>query len=192
MQAPAQDTRSRIIVEAGRLFYAQGYNNTGLEQIAAGLKLTKPAFYYHFKSKNELALEYLEWQLQNLLGLLGEARARSTSFAKFLAFWAKAVQYQARQGSFYGCPFSRFSGEIMPVERVFFAGKFAAIEAALLAFHAGVANHFRLPAERAKPVGREIMARYTGAAMLYHLTQNMQYLKDLEESFRGIAAREVK
>jgi AcrR family transcriptional regulator len=39
---------------AGRLFFAQGYTHTGVEQIALELGVTKPFIYYYFGSKQDI------------------------------------------------------------------------------------------------------------------------------------------
>lgn len=46
--------RERIIEEAVKLFYANGFTGTTLDDIAAELGVTKPFIYTHFRSKVEL------------------------------------------------------------------------------------------------------------------------------------------
>ncbi len=46
--------RERILQEAVALFYAHGFTATTLDDIAAGLGVTKPFIYSHFRSKTEL------------------------------------------------------------------------------------------------------------------------------------------
>ena len=54
------DTRKRIIDTASRLFYQQGYTATGINQIIEEADISKASLYQHFKSKEDLLLEYLE------------------------------------------------------------------------------------------------------------------------------------
>jgi len=54
-------TRQRILEAAGRLFYVNGYNATGLDSIIAEAGVTKGNFYYHFKTKQDLAAATVEW-----------------------------------------------------------------------------------------------------------------------------------
>lgn len=42
---------------ASNLFRERGYDRTSLDDIAAGLSITKPSLYYHFASKEEILLE---------------------------------------------------------------------------------------------------------------------------------------
>jgi AcrR family transcriptional regulator len=61
----AEKTRERILSRALSLFVKKGYENTAFNDIAAGLKMTKGAVYWHFESKGDL-----------LCALLSEAMAR--------------------------------------------------------------------------------------------------------------------
>jgi TetR/AcrR family acrAB operon transcriptional repressor len=50
----AQETRSRIIDAAERVFHDKGVANASLEEIAVAAELTRGAIYWHFKDKAEL------------------------------------------------------------------------------------------------------------------------------------------
>lgn len=50
----AEKTRSRVLASALSLFSSRGYEKTSLDSIAARLKMTKGAVYWHFKSKQDL------------------------------------------------------------------------------------------------------------------------------------------
>lgn len=58
------DRETQIIEEALRLFGQTGYHGTSLQGIAASLGITRPAFYYYFRSKDDL--------LWRLIGTLGD------------------------------------------------------------------------------------------------------------------------
>lgn len=55
-----QDTRDHIINTASELFYNQGYNLTGINEIIEKAEIAKATLYSHFKSKEELIQAYLE------------------------------------------------------------------------------------------------------------------------------------
>lgn len=55
-----QEVRDRILLTADRLFQEQGFNETGINQIISEAKIAKASLYYHFKSKEELCVAYLE------------------------------------------------------------------------------------------------------------------------------------
>lgn len=52
----AEATRFSILQKAFELIYTQGYQTTSIDDILATTKVTKGAFYYHFKNKDEMGL----------------------------------------------------------------------------------------------------------------------------------------
>ncbi|WP_298325898.1 TetR/AcrR family transcriptional regulator [uncultured Dokdonia sp.] len=54
------EVKSRIIETASNLFYKNGYNATGINQIIAEAGIAKATLYNHFKSKEEICLAYLK------------------------------------------------------------------------------------------------------------------------------------
>ncbi len=72
-----EKVRERIIRVASELFYKQGYNSTGINQIIAEADIAIGSLYNHFASKNDLLQAYLikeeqEWfeGLEKALSLL--------------------------------------------------------------------------------------------------------------------------
>lgn len=60
----AQRTRERILASALALFSRKGYEHTTFTDIAARLKLTKGAVYWHFDSKEKLLIELVQLALE--------------------------------------------------------------------------------------------------------------------------------
>ena len=185
--AEENSTRTRILNEAGRLFYAQGFNKTGIEQITKVCKITKPSLYYHFKSKNDLGLAYLEMQERGFFLFLTRLHERSDTFEDYMVSWTKSLKHLARRDKFYGCPFSIFASEVPGEDRPFFEKKLLAIECGWLSFQKDVALEFGYPAIEAGEIARKMMIIYTGCAMLYRLTRDLRYLADLENNLRQLA-----
>src|SRR6266852_6073029 len=50
----AQETRSRLLDAAERVFHEKGVAHASLEEIAAAAEVTRGAIYWHFKDKAEL------------------------------------------------------------------------------------------------------------------------------------------
>ena len=72
-QARAQRTRQQIIEAAATAFADHGFEGVALNDIVRASGLTKGAFYFHFASKEELALAAFRAKQEELLGrLMGE------------------------------------------------------------------------------------------------------------------------
>ncbi len=53
-------TKEKILIMASDLFHRQGFNNTGINQIIQEAHVSKAGFYAHFRSKDDLCIEFLE------------------------------------------------------------------------------------------------------------------------------------
>lgn len=68
-QKPVKD---RLIESASELFYQNGYNNTGINEVIEKANVAKASLYSHFKTKDALCIAYLnhkEEQFYNKLGV---------------------------------------------------------------------------------------------------------------------------
>lgn len=66
MQQRSEETRTKIIEAAIKLFSNRGYNAASVDDICAEAGISKGAFYHHFKSKQELFLALLDDWLQTI------------------------------------------------------------------------------------------------------------------------------
>jgi len=64
MQQRSEETRTKIMDSAIKLFSSTGYNKASVDDICAEAGISKGAFYHHFKSKQELFLALLDGWLQ--------------------------------------------------------------------------------------------------------------------------------
>ncbi len=64
MQQRSEETRSRILESALKLFSKRGYNKASVDDICAEAGISKGAFYHHFESKQALFLALLDHWLQ--------------------------------------------------------------------------------------------------------------------------------
>ncbi len=56
------EIKNRIIETASSLFYKNGYNATGINEIISEAGIAKATLYSHFKSKEDLCLAYLQFK----------------------------------------------------------------------------------------------------------------------------------
>lgn len=66
----AAQTRNQLMESACALFLAHGYNAVSLQQIAEDTGLTRGAFYWHFRTKEEILQAICERERQFIEGLL--------------------------------------------------------------------------------------------------------------------------
>lgn len=106
------DTRSRIVNTASRLFYTQGYNSTGINQVIKEAGVAKASLYQHFPSKEDLLAEYLKVTsvstnevLQSVINKYTSPREKVLGLFDFLLKLTK-------QTGFQGCNFLNVAAEI--------------------------------------------------------------------------------
>lgn len=56
----SEATRQNILQKAFELIYSHGYQTTSVDEIIATTQVTKGAFYYHFKTKDEMGLAIIK------------------------------------------------------------------------------------------------------------------------------------
>lgn len=61
------EVKNRIIETASFLFYKNGYNSTGINEIISETGIAKATLYNHFKSKEEICLAYLKFKNTNFI-----------------------------------------------------------------------------------------------------------------------------
>ncbi len=60
MGRDGKPTRDKILTESKALVLDNGFSGTSIDQILERTSITKGAFFYHFKSKNDLALALIQ------------------------------------------------------------------------------------------------------------------------------------
>lgn len=107
-----KDTRTRIIDTASHLFYTQGYNSTGINQVIKEAGVAKASLYQHFPSKEDLLAEYLKQAaadtnqaLQTITDKYDSPREKILGLFDFLLKHTK-------QNEFLGCNFLNVAAEI--------------------------------------------------------------------------------
>jgi AcrR family transcriptional regulator len=123
MENPSQPgPKERILAVAARLFFAQGYQATGVNQIIAEAGVAKASFYQHFPSKQALAVAFLERQhhawfawVRRFTDAASHPRGKIEALFDFLADWLEKTHYR-------GCAFinmcSEFCGQDNPLRPV--------------------------------------------------------------------------
>jgi AcrR family transcriptional regulator len=104
--------KDKIIETASRLFFEQGYNSTGINQIIEEAGIARGSLYNHFESKIDLLLAYLDKAQQ-------ERFAETVEFVKpirdpkkkLLGLFDYRIERQGKIG-FKGCQFIKICAEV--------------------------------------------------------------------------------
>ncbi len=106
------DTRGRIVDVASRLFYTQGYNSTGINQVIKEAEVAKASLYQYFPSKEDLLVEYLSVTSdQTAKALRAVIDKQNTPREKVLALFDFLIK-NTRQNAFNGCNFLNIASEV--------------------------------------------------------------------------------
>ncbi|MGG7467462.1 TetR/AcrR family transcriptional regulator [Chryseobacterium arthrosphaerae] len=104
--------RERILSTAMVLFHRQGYNSTGINQIIEDAEVSKASFYQHFKSKDDLCIEFLDrryaYWVSELEIFTSGAQTLEEKFLKSFDF----LIYMNEKEDFRGCSFLNILSEI--------------------------------------------------------------------------------
>ncbi|MDV3950288.1 TetR family transcriptional regulator [Elizabethkingia anophelis] len=104
--------RERILNTASILFHEQGYNNTGINQIIADSGVSKASFYDHFKSKDDLCLEFLNQRYKYWSSQWETFIAKSSGQKEKILMSFDFLMYMNEKENFRGCSFLNISSEI--------------------------------------------------------------------------------
>ena len=114
-------TRLMILRKAFELIYIKGFRATSIDDIIATTQVTKGAFYYHFKQKDEMGLAIINELLKPSLiqgfiePLQGEADPLEQIYSQmhYLLIENKFLKPE------YGCPVANLTQEMMPWNKLF-------------------------------------------------------------------------
>jgi TetR/AcrR family transcriptional regulator, transcriptional repressor for nem operon len=119
--AKASDTRFSILQKSFELIYTKGYQATSIDDIIATTNLTKGAFYYHFKSKDEMGIaiieEIVKTSMKSVFSKSLENSVNPThdlyAMIKHLLFDNPFLKLE------YGCPAGNLTQEMTPWNKEF-------------------------------------------------------------------------
>ena len=104
--------RDRILETASQLFYKQGYQATGINEVIKQSGVAKATFYSHFPAKDDLCLAYLEKHSQaEKDAISAQVNAKRTPKARFQAV-IEAIQPWLETNDLRGCEYLNTVAEV--------------------------------------------------------------------------------
>lgn len=113
----SEATRRLILEHAFDLIYKNGYQATSIDDIIATTQLTKGAFFYHFKNKEEMGLAVINELMYDGMykemtqGLATSANPADDLYNLFYNLLMLNPYMQVK----YGCPANNFMQEMAPL-----------------------------------------------------------------------------
>lgn len=175
--------RARVLNTALRLFYTQGIQNTGINQLIDESRVAKASFYRYFPSKRDLIrvciLEYDKY----IKGKLASLVLDSNSFNEFIKKWLVMMKEDFRL-VYRGCPMSeavfqldKEDPELTELVKSIVTGW----EGLVAQFFERMIHNKKLPSNiDVQKVSKRVLHLYEGAATMWRITGDDSYIDDLE------------
>lgn len=114
---PTSEIHEHIIATASNLFYTNGYNATGINEIIAKSNIAKATLYSHFKSKEDICLAYLNKRHTTFLNTLKSYVSKRKKGKNQLLAIFDFLRDMYREEDFSGCWGIKTLGELSPKQK---------------------------------------------------------------------------
>jgi TetR/AcrR family transcriptional repressor of nem operon len=113
----AEKTRQDILKKAFDLIYQHGYQATSVDKIISTTQLTKGAFYYHFKNKDEMGIAMVKELILPMLeeNLLQPLEGASDPITRIYKIFEKKLLNDPEISIDLGCPTNNLVQEMSPI-----------------------------------------------------------------------------
>jgi len=115
-------SKEKIIGVATELFHKKGYQQTSVDEILEGSGVKKSNFYYHFKSKEELALQILDMRIGEFESNVISKTLRENSLSpknRLHRFYERVRAFHQGLKCSGGCPFGNLAIEMSDMNEKF-------------------------------------------------------------------------
>lgn len=175
-KVPYGMAREDIAAAARELFYEKGLA-TGLDEILKRADVSKPTFYHHFGSKEELESQYLTAQAEFLRTSVDRIAGKSREASQFIRRWMEFIRRRASSPTFVGCPLGNFAIEAKSAHNARVLREFGlSIEKLEDTFKAK-----GIQATRARELAPLIFMIYEGALLMCSATEERSHLSRATE-----------
>ena len=116
------NSKQKILSGAKNLFHKYGIEQTSVDSILRESSVTKSNFYYHFKSKKQLAMRVLlKWMDEHQKETLKPTLENSelTPYERLEKFYERIINYHESMNCENGCPFGNSALELSDLKEGF-------------------------------------------------------------------------
>jgi AcrR family transcriptional regulator len=112
----AEATRLTILQKAFELVYSKGYQTTSIDDILATTQVTKGAFYYHFKNKDEMGIAIINELMKPALisSFIEPLQLDENPLDAIYKLMYQLLMENDFLKVEYGCPAANFTQEMTP------------------------------------------------------------------------------
>jgi len=160
-------TKQRILNEANKLFYHQGFNATSFSNIVDATGLSKGNITYHFKNKQEILNGIVEARLVDIDKLVIAWNNEFPSPVSRLVRFCEMLLDEQDNLKQYGCPMGTLTGE-------FSKNQPALYQITLPMFKRFQSLNFSY--EQANENALELLSRVQGIAVITHVFKDEKFL----------------
>ncbi len=185
MKQKKSSPKERILSTSIRLFYNQGYNATGINQIILESSVAKASFYEAFSSKDELGKAVLRRYQADIIRWMRGILLKSDTPDLFVKNFYKAVLLQIKDESsvYNGCPVALFSAQFPSADHKFrkeFLGSTEKWEKLLSIYFSKLKKKGLLKKKiNTESLTRKILNLHEGSLVMWRLSQNTIYMTEL-------------
>lgn len=191
----AAATRQTILQKAFGLVYRNGFQATSIDMIIATTQVTKGAFFYHFKNKDEMGLALVNEVIrptmeETFIRLLPDTGHPADNIYAMMKYLLQTAPFQVQ----YGCPVVNLVNEVAATNDSLHQALCAVMSQCLLVVRRSVQRgqamgHIRDDVDAAQ-VADFIMISYSGIrnmGKLFGAACYQTYLKELKRYLQQLA-----
>ncbi len=168
-------TKLRILNEANKLFYQQGFNAASFSNIVDATGLSKGNITYHFKNKQEILNGIVELRLADIDELLSAWNNNFHSPVNRLVCFCEMLLDEQDNLKQYGCPMGTLTGEFSKNQPALYQIALPMFKR----FQSWLIEQFILldfSSEQANENSLELLSRVQGIAVITHVFKDKKFL----------------
>lgn len=179
-----EQSKNKIIECAAELFMQKGYNATGINDILANTGFPKGSFYFHFKSKKDLAISVSTF-FESKIGNWIMKTSKEKVWTDFINEIVKTMISEAENQRHFGCPFAVLGLEIAFSEPDISEYYYKSMKK-LIDIFADVLEYSGIPKEKRNILSNRAFAIYEGYLLYYRIGKDVEALRMMLRDLIGI------
>lgn len=184
--------RDTIKRTAAKLFYLQGFPETGLSQLVHEAGTNKTSLYQHYASKEELGIEYVR-EMGRFLALrierlMKQAKRPEDFFKSLVRLIASDIESEKK---FNACPVAGFAyqiGAAQPLHSVVQEISKGWLES-FRAYFEALMKAGTIPKQNASTLARQTLLIYQGGMAGWRLTADIKFIHETEGLYLSLLSK---